>query len=62
MRISDLAILLQRKASLSDPQLVVRNPAAKDRSCLARILLTLRYLATFISVRAKASKLASLLP
>lgn len=35
MRINDLAILLQCKASLSDPQLVVRHPAARDSKLLS---------------------------
>ena len=35
MRINGLAFLLQRKASLSDPQLVVRNPAARDSKLLS---------------------------
>ena len=35
MRINDLAFLLQRKASFSDPQLVVRNPAARDSNLLS---------------------------
>ena len=47
MRISDLAILLQRKASLSDPQLVVRNPAAKDSKMLSSYLTHVEVLSYF---------------